>query len=53
MGALTGDPDLPGPPTTSSRPFSSVRSMASAMSLICIDKDLNGVLFDVSEHGWG
>jgi len=27
--------------------------MASAMSLICIDKDLNGVLFDVSEHGWG
>src|SRR6516165_8800393 len=32
MGALTGDPDLPGPPTTSSRPFSSVRSMANAMS---------------------
>src|SRR5690242_1114231 len=31
--ALRGDPDLPGPPTTRSRPASSVRNVASTMSV--------------------
>ena len=30
---LNGDPDFPGPPTTTSRPFASVRSVARLMSL--------------------